>query len=591
MDIFVLNGVVKELNDSLAGERLEKIGQPDPLSVSLTFGRKKRRNLLISAAPALPRMHLVEAPPPNLLEPPSFCRTLRKHLGGVRLERVEIRGWERVVQLTFERAGERGPEVFAIMAELMGRWSNLILVEGAAGTILDAVKLVPGEWKRPVQRGTDYRMPPGQAKPDPDAITEADIRRIWEAAGGSAASLKDQVRALVGGMSGFSPQNAEVLLHRSGGGRRSGAGGPPEIWRAMCGMRDALHRGALSPFLLFDAERKPAGLMAFPPEGAPADAVQRAASFNEAAAVYYQHTDPRRSILTAKTAARHEVARALERAKKLRGMLEEDIRASEKDEEAREKGECLLRHIHEIDPHAALFLAEEEGRRWEIALDPRYSPSENAQRYFRRYKKLKRLRKIAADRQTGNARSLDFLENLLFDVDEAASLEEITLLRDTFDKSGLGSRQRRRKESTRRKRKEPGKILPYRHFTAPEGWQIFVGKNAAGNDALIRKLGRAGDLWLHAKGLPGSHVLLRGPGGREGEAPPDAILELAARLAAHFSRARESGKAAVDCVSFRRLRRPRGAPPGFVIYTGQRTLTVSPADPETLDALLTQEER
>ncbi|MDA1001331.1 MAG: NFACT family protein, partial [bacterium] len=264
MDIFVLNGIVKELNDALAGERLQKIGQPDPLSAIFAFGRGGRRNLLISADPALPRMHLVEDPPPNLATPPSFCRSLRKHLAGARLERLEIRGWERVVQLTFERAGERGPEVFALMAELMGRWSNLILVEGATGKILDAVKMVPEERtrKRPVQRGSDYRMPPGQAKPDPDAAAEADIRRMWDAAGGSGAPLKDRVRALVDSISGLSPQNAEALL-------RQGES-PPEIWGALCAMRDALHRGALSPFLLLDENGEPAGLSAHPPERAPA---------------------------------------------------------------------------------------------------------------------------------------------------------------------------------------------------------------------------------------------------------------------------------------------------------------------------------
>ena len=243
-------------------------------------------------------------------------------------------------------------------------------------------------------------------------------------------------------------------------------------------------------------------------------------------------------------------------------------------------GECILRHIQEIDPHASSFFAE--GRR-EIALDPRYSPSENAQKYFRRYKKLKRLRKIAAGRQTENGRFLDFLENLLFDADEAASVQEIIFLKDTFDKSGLGSRQRDKKKRPRRKKEAAAAISPFRQFSAPAGWRIFVGKNAAGNDVLVRKIGRAGDLWLHAKGMPGSHVLLRGPEGGEGAQPPDAALEMAARLAARFSRGRESGKVSVDCVPFRRLRRPRGAPPGFVTYTGQRTLIASPADRETLE--------
>ncbi|MEE9275462.1 MAG: NFACT RNA binding domain-containing protein [bacterium] len=223
----------------------------------------------------------------------------------------------------------------------------------------------------------------------------------------------------------------------------------------------------------------------------------------------------------------------------------------------------------------------------EISLDARYSPSENAQRYYRRYKKLKRLRIVAQGRREEAAQELAFLEGLLFDLEEARSGEDLAPVEAACEAAGYGEglAPDAPEKRGRRAAAKGAPALPYRRFRTAQGWEIFVGKNAMGNDALIRRVGREGDIWLHAQGLPGSHVLLRAPegGSRPGRGEEEAALLRAAALAAHYSRGRGSGKLAVDWAPYRRVRRPRGARPGQVVFTGQRTVMVPPAGAEDLE--------
>ncbi|MBI2132534.1 MAG: NFACT family protein, partial [Candidatus Tectomicrobia bacterium] len=178
MDAFVLQAIARELDAALRGARLEKAVQADPFTFVLTFscGARRIRRLLLSGDPAHPRLHLAEESPPGQPEPGDFLRSLRKHLAGCRVTRVAAGEWERVVQLSFERAGSP-PGTFALLAEVMGRWSNLILVEGRAGRVLDALRLSTGERNpaRPVERGAPYRLPPAQKKHAPGAVDEKDF--------------------------------------------------------------------------------------------------------------------------------------------------------------------------------------------------------------------------------------------------------------------------------------------------------------------------------------------------------------------------------------------------------------------------------
>ena len=201
MDTFVLQAIAAELSENLLGARLERISQADAHTVVLFFSaaRKRRRALLISTHPAHPRVHLAEDPPPSLPEAPTFCRALRKHLNGHRLTRAAAGEWERVLQFSFERGGSGRGDSFALMAEVMGRWSNLVLLSGATGEILEAKRFVPPgpHTPRPLERGGRYRLPPEQKKQNPGALTREMLLEMIREANLGSASREEFARWLV----------------------------------------------------------------------------------------------------------------------------------------------------------------------------------------------------------------------------------------------------------------------------------------------------------------------------------------------------------------------------------------------------------
>ncbi|MEE9256082.1 MAG: NFACT RNA binding domain-containing protein, partial [bacterium] len=291
----------------------------------------------------------------------------------------------------------------------------------------------------------------------------------------------------------------------------------------------------------------------------------------------------------------HEIRRHSARVQKTIKAVERDLQHSRGADEARVKGEILLENLGQVVEKAPSFQTEHEGRRLDIALDPKYTPSENAQRYFKRYKKMKRQRVVAGERKKGMEEESAFLEGLSFDLDEAESAGDLAAIRTALAQGGFVSRRRGSDEKKKRSRKgkrpeEAAPARPWRRFEAPEGWQIFVGKSALGNDALLRQAARDADLWFHAQGMPGSHVLLRMMDGKAVDEAPDEALYQAAALAAYHSSGRGSGRLNVDYLPFRRLRRPRRARPGQVIFTGQRTMAASPDDGANLLDTLEEKE-
>ena len=575
MDAFVLQAIASEVNAALAGGRFLRAVQTGPLTVRLACAGADRsdRGLLLSADPAFPRLHLTAGKMASLPEPSPFCMTLRKHLAGCRIRAVEMRGWERVVQISFERRGGS----CALMAEVMGRWSNLILVEGGSGRVIEAAKLVGPERTRgrPVDRGIPYRLPPAPGKPGPDDMDEPALRALLEEGGGAGLDPRGAARLLVRGVAGISPAAAEEIAARVPEAERWEG-----LWAAFSGVVREYREGRFDPAIILDEEGLPAGLSALSLQSAGPGRIRRFSSMSEAADAFYREAVPGAGLADRKRRLFRILARRTGKTKRSLAAAEADREKSGGAEEERIKGELLLANLDRVAKKASAVRVEREGEgeEREIALDPRLSASENAQRYFRRYKKLKRGGPAGERRRGALAAELDFLDGLLFDLEEAASPEDLVSIEEIIEAAGYFPSRAVVKSKGR---KRPA-ARPYRRFRAPEGWEIYIGKNAAGNDALTRRVGRAGDLWFHARGLPGSHVLLRLPPGAGKADPPDAALRQGACLAARHSRGREAGKLEVDWVPFQNLRRPRGARPGLVTIRGQKTLTADPAEGERL---------
>jgi predicted ribosome quality control (RQC) complex YloA/Tae2 family protein len=374
----------------------------------------------------------------------------------------------------------------------------------------------------------------------------------------------------------------------------SGADERGKLWEAYSEVVGAAKANQYRPVVKIDGRGAPLALSALEFRAASPDDIRLFESMNKAADFFYGGIVNREGMVSAREALGRELGRYSAKVDKLMKVVEQDLRKSENADEARFKGEALLEELERVPEKSASFAVEREGKTVEIALDPRYSPSDNAQRYFRRYKKLKRQAYFALERKKEVERENLFLEGLSFDLDEAENEEDLAAVRMALAQGGYekkGGKPDKEKNPRRkgRKKKAEGQTRPYRRFTSPEGWGLYVGKSALGNDFLVRQVGRDGDYWFHAQGLPGSHVLLRMPPGAASGEPPDAAIRQAAVLAAHFSRGRTNLKMNVDYLPFQRIRRPRRGHPGQVIFTGQKTVVASPDEAELLFKSLEEE--
>ncbi len=572
MDTFVLQAVARELEERLAGARLERVSQADARTITLFFsGSGKRRPcLLLSADPRHPRIHLTSAPPRSLPEAPTFCRTLRKHLGGTSLTRVAAGEWERVVQLSFARGGVS----FALMAEMMGRWSNLILLDGGTGEILEGTRLVSRERNpaRPLERGGRYRLPPAQKKASPDAITKEMMRKMMREANLQTAAPEEFARWLVRSVGGVSPAIASEL---------AGVSGPDGGWTgavdAWMGMVRSYRRREFAPAWVLGADGRPAGLRAVGAPGARPGSSRAFDSMNEAADAFYRTVLGDARLEERKKQASRILGRARGRVRRALDAARRDSQSAAAAESALRKGELLLAHLDAVDGKSEVLLVPGADGSVEIALDPQRTPSENAQRYFRRYKKLKRRAAAGLARLREVEREEEFLTGLAFDLEAANAVEDVASVGEALAQAGYSGRQKEGKSGRdgRGRGRKSARPARYRRFLSGAGWEVMVGKNALGNDELLRRIGRAADTWLHARGIPGSHVLLRRIGG-ESAAPDAETLVQAAAFAAYFSRGRADSKLPVDYLPFSSLRRPKGGRPGQVLLTRHRTVLVDP---------------
>ena len=579
MDTFVLQAIAAELSESLLGARLERISQADGHTIVLFFSgvRRKKHSLLISTDPAHPRVHLTADPPPSLPEAPTFCRTLRKHLSGLRLTRAATGEWERVLQFSFEPGGggPRSSDSFALMAEVMGRWSNLVLLSGATGEILEAKRFVPPgpHTPRPLERGGRYRLPPEQKKANPGELTREMLLEMIREADLGSTDLEEFAHWLVRSVTGVSPALARALASASKSDE-GWAGAADALMRVI----ESYQKKEFSPAWVLGEGGEPAGLSAAGTPGTDAASYRAFGSMNEAADAFYGRLVKDARLDEQKKRVSKTLRRAGERVRSSIEAVRRDLASAGEAEDVLRKGELLLAHLGEVEEKASAvsFSAEEE--QIEIALDPRLTPSENAQKYFRRYKKLKRRASTGLARLQEMEEEERFIGALAFDLETAEEVEDVAGVEEALAQAGYAGRGREKKSErgARPKGRGAARARPYRRFVSPAGWEVIVGKNAMGNDEMLKNVGRAGDTWLHARGVPGSHVLLRRRGDEPTVEPGEETLAQAAAFAAWFSRGRTDSKLAVAYLPFSRLRKPKGRRPGQVLIGAHETILVDP---------------
>lgn len=542
--------VVSELQ-TLVGGRINRVHQPYTLDLMFQIrSNRKSEQLLISANAMYARLQLTNTAIKNPQEPPMFCMMLRKHLEGGFITAIEQIGRDRIIVFSVKSRNELGDEEHKkLYIELMGRHSNVILTT-EDGRILDSIKHLPPSQNtyRTIMPGSDYVLPPAQTKQDPLTEREEGFRRIdW-----NAGQLDKQ---LVTTFSGLSPQIAKEIVFRAKlPNRASLADAFDDVMTALDG-----------PYVyqqLANGKERFAPLVLTHGEIAAEETYETSAEVLDR--FYYEKANRDRVKQQA-----HDVERLLktelEKNQLKRNRLNEDLAATGRAEELQKYGELLTTYLFQLEKGMRVATVvdyyDEDGATIEIPLDPLKTPNENAQRYYKRYNKLK-VAKVEVQKQIElNDAEIAYLETLVAQLDVASPADIVEIREELADGGYL--RQKRQKKKANPK-------ISLEAYTSSTGTDFFVGKNNTQNDHLTFKFARRDEIWLHVKDIPGSHVIIRS------DEPDETTLLEAATVAAYFSKARASSGVPVDYTKARYVKKPSGAKPGFVIYTDQQTVYVTP---------------
>lgn len=569
MDGLTLGFAARELNAALAGGRIDKITQPEKDTIILLIrAGSVNHQLLLCASPNNARCHLTQMKFSNPLEPPMFCMLLRKQLLSGRVLAVSQIGGDRVIHIDIDTVDEMGDHVLRrIILEIMGRHSNLIVTD-ENGRILDAARHVSLDMSRvrQVQPGLPYLPPPAQDKLDPADVTAENLLERLTACGDVPLH-----KAIASSVSGMSNPAAKELAFRV---LPAGCDRPEDMADAAARLADLLRRlpGMTDPRVLLDEGGDPADVFAFPYLMHPLDTQKPCATVSQALERYFGARD-QADRLTQKSATMVKLLKThIERCEKKLAQQEEDLSNAAKLEEYRLFGELINANLWQLKKGASEVTLpnfyDENGGTVTIPLDIQLTPVQNAQRYFKKYQKARTTREMAAEQRTATLAELDYLEGMLLDVGKCvgeAELEEIRqeLQHTGYIKKGLGRRQQRALPKSK----------PY-HYRSADGIDIYVGKNAAQNERLTGDA-RPNETWLHAKDMPGSHVIIKA----EGDIP-DSTLSEAATLAAWYSKGQHSTMVPIDYTLKRHVKKIPGGATGMVTYTNQKTvyMTVTEAD-------------
>ena len=573
-DAIVTRAMVKELNDRILLGKIDKIYQPirDELVINIHTKRGNKR-IFASASSNAPRLHFIDYNTANPATPFAFCMLLRKHLSGGRIIAIKQKDCERIIEFSFETLNELGFTLGKkLIFEIMGKHSNIILVDTESGNIVDAIKRVSIDTSRARQvlPGMRYEYPPAQDKIGFDELTFEEF-----------AALQPSPKIYLNTIGGISPaiarELADMALNR---GKQeafelikaaSQIGNAPETNLA----RDS--RQEIKPVIYYEDKEctKPLDYHVM--------------NLNELEqSAYSRHFDSMSecidSFFSGKINSSLVKQRSHDLYKKVQAMydkavlkkqkLSEDLISAQDSEYLRLYGEILTANLHAVKPGISKvkLVNYYDGSEIEIPLDTRFSASKNAQIYFKKYGKSKTAIKEKTSQLKETQADIDYLDSVLSFLDEPENSDDIEAVRAELIEGGY-----------LRPRKLKGKVLKFKpsphRYKSPSGFDILVGRNNKENDLLTLKTASKSDIWLHTKDIPGSHVILKTNG--ENAAADD--IYCAAAIAAWHSKAKSSANVAVDYVPVRYVKKPSGAKPGMVIFTNNHTVYIDPALPKKTD--------
>ena len=545
-DGFFLHHMIEELRRELVNGRIQKINQPfeQELVLQIRSNRQSHR-LLLSAHPVFGRIQLTQTTFENPAQPSTFIMVLRKYLQGAMIESIEQIENDRIVEITVSNKNEIGDHIQAtLIIEIMGKHSNILLVDKSSHKILEVIKHVGFSQNsyRTLLPGSTYIAPPSTESLNPFTVKDEKLFEILQ----TQELTTKNLQSLFQGLGRDTANELENILVSD----------------------------KLSTFRnFFGQETKPCLTeTSFSPVPFANQVGESFTSLSDLLDTYYKDKAERDRVKQQASELIRRVENELQKNRHKLKKQEKELLATDNAEEFRQKGELLTTFLHQVpnDQDQVTLDNYYTNQPITIALDKALTPSQNAQRYFKRYQKLKEAVKYLTELIEETKATILYLESVETVLNQAG-LEEIAEIREELIQTGFIRRRQREKIQKRKK--------PEQYLASDGKTIIYVGRNNLQNEELTFKMARKEELWFHAKDIPGSHVVISG-----NLNPSDEVKTDAAELAAYFSKGRLSNLVQVDMIEVKKLNKPTGGKPGFVTYTGQKTLRVTP-DPEKIASM------
>lgn len=564
-DGITVAALVQELRDNLTGGRIAKIAQPEPDELLLTIKTPTgQRKLYISASASLPLIYLTDENKLSPMTAPNFCMLLRKHIGNGRITSISQPKLERIISLHIEHLNELGDLCEKkLIIEIMGKHSNIIFCDDK-DMILDSIKHVSAQMSsvREVLPGRTYFIPDTMEKSDPLSVNE---KKFLD-------TLKEKPvplgKAIYTSFTGISPVIAEDICFLAGLDSQLPASELNEdtllhLFRQFSYYMDDIRGCHFHPCIYYDGT-SPKDFGAVTLSHFSNYTKQEFTSISEVLNTYYATKNTLTRIRQKSADLRHVVQTALERNRKKYDLQKKQLRDTENREKYKVYGELIHTYGYNLAPNSRELTALNYYTNEEITilLDPTLTPAENAQKYFNKYNKQKRTFEALTELIQETADDIHYLESISNSLDIALTEADLIQIKEELMQTGY-----MRRKYTKKKEKITSRPM---HYISSDGYHMYVGKNNLQNEELTFSFANGNDWWFHAKGAPGSHVIVK----TGGDELPDRTFEEAGRLAAYYSKNRGSDKVEIDYVEKKHVKKPNGSKPGFVVYYTNYSLVI-----------------
>ena len=555
-DGFFTRALTQELTNQLQGGRIHKIYQPFEQELQILIRKDRQVHRLAASAHAnYFSLYLSQDKPANPQQAPMFCMLLRKHLEGALLEEIKQYQNDRIIDFIFSGRDEIGlKQSYCLSFELMGRRSNIILINQTQGTIIDCIKHVPSNLNayRSLTPGASFKRPPhNETQINPYDLNEADLYRFCQT---HETEFKSGLAyQLIQGMGKLLAESIAYWMTEE----------DLSAYQALERVKSAIDYP--NPSLYPQEDRVDFYALNLPQFNA--NKRQSYPSLSNLLESFYRVKIHQDRIKQLTGSILQKVNQVLDKDQKKLKKLAQDKKTAQAADQYRLQGELLNAFAHQVasgSQEVTLANYYNDNQPLTISLDPRLSATDNAQKYFKKYQKYRDALKYVQFEEKKTQEEIDYLEGILVQLSQA-DLEDVEEIKQELIKQGYVSQKPSKTKKRAQIQSKP------RRYQSSDGVMIYVGRNNQQNDQLSLKKASKNHWWLHAKDIPGAHVIV------ESDKPSIQTLEEAAMLAAYYSKFSQSANVPVDTVQVKNLRKPNGAKPGFVIYEGQQTLYVTPS--------------